>query len=54
MIALRPEHGLSASRWRELIGVRLPRAVAAFDAFRLDDLDDADHAAGEADVEKRA
>ena len=54
VIALRPEHGLSASRWRELIGVRLPRAVAAFDAFRLDDLDDADHAAGEADVEKRA
>jgi len=58
VIALRPERGLSASRWRELVGARLPRAVAAFEAFRLDDLDEADtalaDAAGETDVGKRA
>jgi sialic acid synthase SpsE len=39
VIALRPEQGLSASRWRDLIGTRTARAMAAFDAFRVDDLD---------------
>lgn len=39
VIALRPERGLAANRWRDLIGVTLPRAVAAFDPFLDDDLD---------------
>ena len=41
VIALRPEHGLPASRWRELIGVRTTRAFAAFDPFQAEDLGDA-------------
>jgi N,N'-diacetyllegionaminate synthase len=39
VVALRPEQGLGANRWRELIGATLPRAVAAFEAFRVEDLD---------------
>jgi sialic acid synthase SpsE len=49
VIALRPERGLSAGRWRELVGTRTPRAVAAFEAFREDDL-----AGGRAPTEPRA
>ncbi|MEO5822003.1 MAG: N-acetylneuraminate synthase family protein [Vicinamibacteraceae bacterium] len=37
VIALRPEQGLPARRWRELVGTRTTRAIAAFDAFRLED-----------------
>ena len=40
VIALRPEHGLPASHWRELIGVRTTRALAAFDPFQAEDLGD--------------
>jgi sialic acid synthase SpsE len=54
VIALRPEQGLSASRWRELTGTRLRRAVAAFEAFRLEDLDEADTAAAGTTAEGRA
>lgn len=39
VIALRPEQGLPASRWRDLVGTRTARAIAAFDAFRVEDLD---------------
>jgi sialic acid synthase SpsE len=39
VIALRPERGLSASRWRELLGTRTTRAIAAFEPFRVEDLD---------------
>ncbi len=46
VIALRPEQGLPASRWRELIGRRTARPIAAFDAFRIEDLDDRPVAAG--------
>jgi len=38
VIALRPESGLSASRWRDLIGARTSRAIAAFEPFRAEDL----------------
>lgn len=39
VIALRPEQGVPASRWRELIGTRTARAIAAFEPFRAEDLD---------------
>jgi sialic acid synthase SpsE len=54
VIALRPERGLAASRWRELVGTRTVRAVAAFEAFRAEDLDAAPPAAGGLRVEPRA
>jgi hypothetical protein len=41
VMALRPEHGLPACHWRELIGVRTTRPFAAFDPFQADDLGDA-------------
>jgi N,N'-diacetyllegionaminate synthase len=41
VIALRPERGLPASRWSELIGTRTTRALAAFDPFQAADLGDA-------------
>ena len=41
VIALRPEEGVPASRWRDLIGIRIGRAVAAFEPFRAEDLDPA-------------
>ena len=52
IIALRPEQGLPASRWRELIGVRTTRALAAFDPFGVEDL--ADAAVAHTSVERRA
>jgi sialic acid synthase SpsE len=53
VIALRPEHGLPASHWRELIGVRTTRALAAFDPFQAEDLGDIVTADG-GRVERRA
>ena len=41
VIALRPEQGLPASRWRDLLGTRTSRAIAAFEPFRVEDLDPA-------------
>jgi sialic acid synthase SpsE len=41
VIALRPEQGVPASRWRDLIGTRTARAVAAFEPFLNEDLDPA-------------
>jgi sialic acid synthase SpsE len=41
VIALRPEHGVPANRWRDLIGTRTARAIAAFEPFRVEDLDPA-------------
>ena len=38
VIALRPEHGLSARHWRALVGTRATRPLAAFEAFRIEDL----------------
>jgi N,N'-diacetyllegionaminate synthase len=38
VVALRPETAVPASRWRELVGVRAPRALAAFEPFVPDDL----------------
>jgi len=38
IVALRPAHGLSADHWHDLVGRRLPRAVAAGGAFVLADL----------------
>jgi sialic acid synthase SpsE len=54
VIALRPEDGLPASRWRELIGARTARAIAAFDAFRAGDLDAPRPGAGGPGGESRA
>jgi len=53
VIALRPEHGLPASRWRELIGLRTTRPFAAFDPFQAEDLGDAADDGG-GPVERRA
>ena len=53
VIALRPERGLPASRWRELIGLRTTRPIAAFDPFQAEDLGDAADDAG-GPVERRA
>jgi N,N'-diacetyllegionaminate synthase len=39
VIALRPEQGVPANRWRDLIGTRTARAIAAFEPFRVEDLD---------------
>jgi sialic acid synthase SpsE len=52
VIALRPERGLPASRWRELIGLRTTR-LAAFDPFHGEDLGDA-VTAHDGPVERRA
>jgi N,N'-diacetyllegionaminate synthase len=52
VIALRPEHGLPASHWRELIGTRARRAIAAFEPFEAADVGGVD--AGGADVRRRA
>jgi N,N'-diacetyllegionaminate synthase len=52
VIALRPERGLSASRWRELVGTRARRAIAAFEAFEPSDVGSADP--GAADARRRA
>jgi N,N'-diacetyllegionaminate synthase len=38
VVALRPEHGLPAHCWRMLVGTRARRALAAFEAFRVEDL----------------
>jgi N,N'-diacetyllegionaminate synthase len=46
VIALRPERGLPASRWRDVIGTRIARPIAAFEPFRAEDLDPALEAAG--------
>jgi sialic acid synthase SpsE len=54
VIALRPERGLPASRWRELIGTRVVRSLAAFDVFRVEDLDASPPAAARPRVEPRA
>ena len=53
VIALRPERGLPANHWRDLIGVRTTRALAAFDPFQPDDLGDA-VATGRGAIERRA
>jgi N-acetylneuraminate synthase/N,N'-diacetyllegionaminate synthase len=44
VVAWRPETGVPASRWRELVGTRTRRAIAAFEPFRPDDLDNLDAA----------
>ncbi len=54
VIALRPEQGLPASRWRELIGRRTARAITAFDAFTIADLDDREPPAGGSRLEPNA
>ena len=38
IVALRPAEGLSASRWHDLVGRRLPRAITAGSAFVAGDL----------------
>lgn len=52
VVALRPERGLSASRWRELIGTRARRAIAAFEPFEPGDVERLD--AGDASVRRHA
>ena len=41
LIALRPEQGVPANRWRALAGTRTARAIAAFEPFRVEDLEPA-------------
>ncbi|HVC21302.1 MAG TPA: N-acetylneuraminate synthase family protein [Vicinamibacterales bacterium] len=50
IVPLRPGGGLAPSRWRELVGARVGRAVAAGTPFVEDDVAGADEARGMRDV----